>query len=60
PETIARTINDYVQADASDGFILVPHITPTGTPPGGGAAVLSNHHRRPTRRRDDVGSTGLP
>jgi FMN-dependent oxidoreductase (nitrilotriacetate monooxygenase family) len=30
PETIARTINAYVQADASDGFILVPHITPTG------------------------------
>ncbi|WP_328752169.1 NtaA/DmoA family FMN-dependent monooxygenase [Streptomyces sp. NBC_00285] len=28
--TIARTINEYVQADASDGFILVPHITPTG------------------------------
>ncbi|GAA3311046.1 NtaA/DmoA family FMN-dependent monooxygenase [Streptomyces cinereospinus] len=30
PETIARTINELVQADASDGFILVPHITPTG------------------------------
>ncbi|WP_030315507.1 NtaA/DmoA family FMN-dependent monooxygenase [Streptomyces sp. NRRL B-3229] len=30
PETVARTINEYVQADASDGFILVPHITPTG------------------------------
>ncbi|MEU6349095.1 NtaA/DmoA family FMN-dependent monooxygenase [Streptomyces sp. NPDC047072] len=29
-ETIARTIDEYVQADASDGFILVPHITPTG------------------------------
>ncbi len=28
--TIARTINDFVQADASDGFILVPHITPGG------------------------------
>lgn len=28
--TIATTINDYVQADASDGFILVPHITPDG------------------------------
>ncbi|GGX92077.1 NtaA/DmoA family FMN-dependent monooxygenase [Streptomyces minutiscleroticus] len=28
--TIARTINEFVQADASDGFILVPHITPTG------------------------------
>ncbi|KUN80735.1 NtaA/DmoA family FMN-dependent monooxygenase [Streptomyces griseoruber] len=30
PETVARTIDEYVQADASDGFILVPHITPTG------------------------------
>ncbi|MEU5180107.1 NtaA/DmoA family FMN-dependent monooxygenase [Streptomyces longwoodensis] len=30
PSTIAKTINEYVQADASDGFILVPHITPTG------------------------------
>ena len=30
PRTIAETINDYVQADASDGFILVPHITPDG------------------------------
>ena len=30
PATIARTIDDYVQADAGDGFILVPHITPTG------------------------------
>ncbi|MFE4253466.1 NtaA/DmoA family FMN-dependent monooxygenase [Streptomyces sp. NPDC056910] len=30
PATVARTINDYVQTDASDGFILAPHITPTG------------------------------
>jgi alkanesulfonate monooxygenase SsuD/methylene tetrahydromethanopterin reductase-like flavin-dependent oxidoreductase (luciferase family) len=30
PATVARTINDYVQADASDGFVLVPHITPSG------------------------------
>ncbi|MFE1438684.1 NtaA/DmoA family FMN-dependent monooxygenase [Streptomyces sp. NPDC058739] len=30
PATVARDINDYVQADASDGFILVPHITPGG------------------------------
>ncbi|MFJ3899927.1 F420-dependent methylene-tetrahydromethanopterin reductase, partial [Streptomyces sp. NPDC090083] len=33
PSTVARTINDFVQADASDGFILVPHITPTGLDP---------------------------
>jgi FMN-dependent oxidoreductase (nitrilotriacetate monooxygenase family) len=30
PATIAGAINDLVQADASDGFILVPHITPGG------------------------------
>ena len=30
PATIAATIDEYVQADASDGFILVPHITPDG------------------------------
>ncbi|MGA4961480.1 NtaA/DmoA family FMN-dependent monooxygenase [Streptomyces pseudogriseolus] len=29
-ETIARTIDAYVQSDAADGFILVPHVTPTG------------------------------
>ncbi len=30
PETIAAAINDLVQQDASDGFILVPHIVPGG------------------------------
>jgi FMN-dependent oxidoreductase (nitrilotriacetate monooxygenase family) len=30
PATIARDINHLVQADASDGFILVPHVTPGG------------------------------
>jgi alkanesulfonate monooxygenase SsuD/methylene tetrahydromethanopterin reductase-like flavin-dependent oxidoreductase (luciferase family) len=30
PATVAATINRFVQADASDGFILVPHITPGG------------------------------
>jgi FMN-dependent oxidoreductase (nitrilotriacetate monooxygenase family) len=32
-ETIATTINEYVQADAADGYILVPHITPGGLAP---------------------------
>jgi FMN-dependent oxidoreductase (nitrilotriacetate monooxygenase family) len=32
-ETIATTINDLVQADAADGYILVPHITPGGLTP---------------------------
>ncbi|GHH76392.1 nitrilotriacetate monooxygenase component A [Streptomyces sulfonofaciens] len=30
PATVAATIDDFVQADASDGFILVPHLTPGG------------------------------
>ena len=30
PATVAAMINDFVQSDASDGFILVPHITPGG------------------------------
>ncbi len=30
PETVADEIDRYVQADACDGFILVPHLTPTG------------------------------
>jgi FMN-dependent oxidoreductase (nitrilotriacetate monooxygenase family) len=30
PATVAESINDLVQADASDGFILVPHVTPGG------------------------------
>lgn len=33
PATIAESINELVQADASDGFILVPHVTPSGLDP---------------------------
>ncbi|MEU6485667.1 NtaA/DmoA family FMN-dependent monooxygenase [Streptomyces sp. NPDC046887] len=33
PRTVARTIDRFVQADASDGFILVPHLTPGGLDP---------------------------
>ncbi|GAA1089168.1 NtaA/DmoA family FMN-dependent monooxygenase [Tsukamurella spumae] len=29
-EQVADEIDTYVQADAADGFILVPHLTPTG------------------------------
>lgn len=32
-ETVAHEINRYVQSDASDGFILIPHITPDGLQP---------------------------
>jgi alkanesulfonate monooxygenase SsuD/methylene tetrahydromethanopterin reductase-like flavin-dependent oxidoreductase (luciferase family) len=31
--TVAETINRFVQEDAADGFILVPHITPDGLAP---------------------------
>jgi alkanesulfonate monooxygenase SsuD/methylene tetrahydromethanopterin reductase-like flavin-dependent oxidoreductase (luciferase family) len=30
PATVAESIEEFVQQDASDGFILVPHITPSG------------------------------
>ncbi|XVU29613.1 NtaA/DmoA family FMN-dependent monooxygenase [Actinoplanes sp. CA-054009] len=30
PAAVAASINELVQADASDGFILVPHVTPGG------------------------------
>ncbi len=30
PTQVAERMNDYVQGDAADGYILVPHITPHG------------------------------
>ncbi|MGW5571584.1 NtaA/DmoA family FMN-dependent monooxygenase [Nocardia thailandica] len=30
PAQVAARIDEYVQSDAADGFILVPHLTPTG------------------------------
>ncbi len=30
PQRVADTIDEFVQRDASDGFVLVPHITPGG------------------------------
>ncbi|MEV6631809.1 LLM class flavin-dependent oxidoreductase [Actinoplanes sp. NPDC051470] len=30
PARVAELLNEYVQTDACDGFILVPHLTPTG------------------------------
>ena len=32
-ETVAAAINERVQGDAADGYILVPHITPDGLAP---------------------------
>jgi FMN-dependent oxidoreductase (nitrilotriacetate monooxygenase family) len=37
--TVAAAINESVQADASDGFILVPHITPGGLDEFAGTVV---------------------
>ena len=33
PSSVAATIDRFVQEDASDGFILVPHVTPDGLAP---------------------------
>jgi FMN-dependent oxidoreductase (nitrilotriacetate monooxygenase family) len=30
PAKVAESLNEFVQTDASDGFILVPHLTPGG------------------------------
>ncbi|MFI1995757.1 LLM class flavin-dependent oxidoreductase [Actinoplanes sp. NPDC020271] len=30
PDRVASLLNEYVQTDACDGFILVPHLTPAG------------------------------
>jgi alkanesulfonate monooxygenase SsuD/methylene tetrahydromethanopterin reductase-like flavin-dependent oxidoreductase (luciferase family) len=30
PAAVAVAMNEFVQTDASDGFILVPHLTPGG------------------------------
>ncbi|GIF14717.1 LLM class flavin-dependent oxidoreductase [Actinoplanes teichomyceticus] len=30
PARVAQQLDEYVQTDACDGFILVPHLTPTG------------------------------
>lgn len=30
PQTVADTIDRFVQSEAADGFVLVPHLTPDG------------------------------
>jgi FMN-dependent oxidoreductase (nitrilotriacetate monooxygenase family) len=54
--TIANAINDLVQADASDGFILVPHITPGGLDEFAGT-VVPLLQERGVFRSDYKGST---
>jgi alkanesulfonate monooxygenase SsuD/methylene tetrahydromethanopterin reductase-like flavin-dependent oxidoreductase (luciferase family) len=67
PRTVAAAINDLVQADASDGFILVPHITPGGLDPFVDQVVPLLQERgvfRPdyqgTTLRDHLGLAPLP
>ena len=56
PATVAAAINRFVQADASDGFILVPHITPGGLDEFADAVVpLLQEHG--VFRADYTGST---
>ena len=54
--TVANAINDLVQADASDGFILVPHITPGGLDEFAGT-VVPLLQERGVFRSDYKGST---
>ena len=56
PQTIAATIDRFVQADASDGFILVPHITPGGLDPFVDR-VVPLLQERGTYRTDYTGTT---
>jgi FMN-dependent oxidoreductase (nitrilotriacetate monooxygenase family) len=56
PGTVATAINDLVQADASDGFILVPHITPDGLDEFAGT-VVPLLQERGVFRSDYKGST---
>ena len=56
PATVADTIDCYVQADASDGFILVPHITPGGLD-GFADSVVPLLQERGSFRSDYEGTT---
>jgi FMN-dependent oxidoreductase (nitrilotriacetate monooxygenase family) len=56
PDTVATSINRFVQEDASDGFILVPHVTPNGLEPFVDT-VVPLLQERGVFRRDYEGST---
>ncbi len=56
PATVAEAINRLVQDDASDGFILVPHITPAGLDPFV-EKVIPLLQERGVFRADYAGST---
>jgi hypothetical protein len=53
---VATTINELVQADASGGYILMPHITPGGLGPFVDQVVPLLQERR-VFRADYTGTT---
>ncbi|MDT7725200.1 MAG: hypothetical protein QOI21_1776 [Actinomycetota bacterium] len=55
-QTVADSINDLVQADAADGFILVPHVTPGGLD-GFADSVVPLLQERGVFRTEYTGST---
>ncbi|HYS34099.1 MAG TPA: NtaA/DmoA family FMN-dependent monooxygenase [Pseudonocardiaceae bacterium] len=56
PAAVADTMNEFVQSDASDGFILVPHLTPGGLDEFA-AAVVPLLQERGVFRTEYQGST---
>jgi FMN-dependent oxidoreductase (nitrilotriacetate monooxygenase family) len=65
--TVADTIDDFVQSDAADGFVLVPHITPGGLDPFVDRVVPLLQERgafrteyQGTTLRDHLGLAGPP
>ncbi|MHB6906491.1 LLM class flavin-dependent oxidoreductase [Streptomyces sp. DB-54] len=64
PSSVAREMDDFVQSDAADGFILVPHLTPGGLDPFV-ARVVPLLQERGAYRTEYTGTTlrshlGLP
>ncbi len=64
PSTVAESMNTYVQTGGSDGFILVPHLTPAGLD-GFATTVVPLLQERGVFRTEYTGATlrenmGLP
>lgn len=67
PQTVAAEIDDLVQSDAADGFILVPHLVPGGLDPFVDSVVPLLQERgvfradyEGTTLRDHLGLAPLP
>jgi hypothetical protein len=54
---VAETINEYVQSDAADGFVLVPHLTPGGLVDGFVDTVVQHLQELGVFRADYEGAT---